>query len=200
MNSFYNGQPEYMSSSYDFKGEGERMGYVKSQHGDREAQGVIEYPNQDLYSFGGKTRIQTAAKQAELSVHEQASNGFNYFQTVKGDTNMPVEVNKEYHEEVNDYQKNISNAIFSPGLSLGQYVANIQETEPAYTSMKRAQSVGRVSRKHGARRNHTAHTRKRSGKSEVRRKVRAQRGHEITLAPHTQTGFAREPQRTGYQP
>lgn len=30
MNSFYNGQPEYMSSSYEFKGERERMGYLKS--------------------------------------------------------------------------------------------------------------------------------------------------------------------------
>lgn len=204
LNSFYNGQPEYMSSSYEFKGERERQGYLKSQHGDKEAQGVIEYPNQDLYSFGGKTRIHTAAKEAELPLDEQASNGFNYFQSAKGDTNIPVGVDKEYHEQVNDYQKNISNGIFSPGLSIEQYIVNRQERDPAYismSSMKRAQSVGRVSRKsNGLRRHHTSHVRKRSGKSEYRRKVRQQRGHEINLAPPKNGGLAREVPMTGFTP
>ena len=145
----YLGQDEFLGSSANFNPEGERLGYVRSSQGDRRVQGVIDYKNQDLYSFGGRTRIQSAMPNAEADLNNSASGGCSYFEVVKG-IQQPDGYEKEYHEEVNDYQKNISDGIFSPGLSLEQYRENRREENPAYNtinSLKRSSSAGRVRRK-----------------------------------------------------
>jgi len=55
--------------------------------------------------------------QAEGNLDDSASRGHSYFEVVKG-IEQPDAYDKDYHEEVNDYQKNVSDGIFSPGLSL----------------------------------------------------------------------------------
>lgn len=92
------------------------MGWVKSTTGDVVAQGVVDYPNHDIYNYGGRTPIRSKAKEASFDLSETASHGYNYYKTVKG-YEPPAHVDKEYHEKVNDYTKNISNAIFSPGIT-----------------------------------------------------------------------------------
>jgi len=109
-------------------------------------QGVIEYPNQDLYAFGGKTKITSAMDEASMDLDQSATKGLQYFDGVRPETAAPKHVDKEFHERVNDYTKNISQGIFSPGLVLEQYSENIKEKEPGYqtlTTMKRSASAGR---------------------------------------------------------
>lgn len=57
MDSFYKGDPEFMSSSLDWRGEKERAAYFKTANGDTEVQGILEYPNHDIYSYGGRSNI-----------------------------------------------------------------------------------------------------------------------------------------------
>ena len=101
------GNKEFMASSYQFAGEKERLGYVKASKGDRRVQGVIDYKNQDLYSFGGKRPITRAYREASNDLNDVACQGKYYFETVKSKEKNKV-YEKEYHEEVNDYTKNIS--------------------------------------------------------------------------------------------
>ena len=61
---FYDGKEQFMASAYQFKGEKERLAYVKAHQGDRKVQGVIDYKNQDLYSFGGRQPIGRAYREA----------------------------------------------------------------------------------------------------------------------------------------
>ena len=79
MESFYNRDPDVMSTSHDFHGEGERLGYVKAEHGDKKVQGVLNYPNHDLYGYGGISPIQSSYPAADIDLDECASNGFHYF-------------------------------------------------------------------------------------------------------------------------
>lgn len=82
--SMYLGQDEFLGSSANFDPNAERLGYIKSSHGDRKVQGVLEYRNRDLYSFGGRTRIQSAMPQADIDLNDSASRGHSYFEVVKG--------------------------------------------------------------------------------------------------------------------
>lgn len=87
-----------------------------------------------------------------MDLAETASHGYHYYDTLRSQKEQNKDYNKEYHEEVNDYTKNISQGIFSPGLSIEQYTAMRQKEDPrfqtAVVNMKRAQSVGRDSRRH----------------------------------------------------
>jgi hypothetical protein len=174
LDSTYLAGQEFLASSANFNPTGERWGYVKAHQGDRRVQGVIEYPNQDIYAFGGKTKITSAMDEASIDLDQTATHGLQYFDSVRPETAAPKQVDKEYHEHVNDYTKNISQGIFSPGLVLSQYAENIREKEPGYqtmTTMKRSSSAGR-SRK----------GRPRNGAEEIRRRVEAQRGYALKLA------------------
>ena len=53
---------------------------------------------------------------------------------------------KEYHEEVNDYTKNISQGIFSQGLTKGQYVVNRRERDPYYRPITQVKKDTKFSR------------------------------------------------------
>ena len=112
--------------------------------------------------------------QAEADLNDSASGGHSYFEVVRG-VEQPAGYEKEYHEEVNDYQKNISDGIFSPGLSLEQYRENRREAEPAYStinSLKRSSSAGRVRRRKPYNKHQT----------DMERRVAAQRGYAVKLA------------------
>jgi hypothetical protein len=69
---------------------------------------VINYRNHDLYSYGGKSHINSAFPEANLDLDDSASKGNQYYQTVMGDKPDDPKYEKYYHEEVNDYQKNVS--------------------------------------------------------------------------------------------
>lgn len=101
-------------------------------HGDRKVQGVLNYKNKDLYAYGGKSRIDSAYKEANIDLDGTASDGFHYYEHVRGNEHQPKVYEKEYHEEVNDYTKNISQGIFSQGLTRGQYIVNRREKDPYY--------------------------------------------------------------------
>ena len=137
------GNKNFMASSYQFAGEKERQGYVKASKGDRRVQGVIDYKNQDLYSFGGKRPITRAYREASNDLNDVACQGKYYFETVKSKDKDKV-YDKEYHEEVNDYTKNISQAIFFPSMSLEQYKA--LQGQEYQSPAKRSQSAGRLRR------------------------------------------------------
>ena len=106
-----------MGSALKFAGESERMGYINARQGDRKVQGVIDYKNQDLYSFGGKSHIRKAYGEASLDLKDAACKGNYYFEN-KGRPESVMVVEKEYHERVNDYTKNISQGIFFPSLTV----------------------------------------------------------------------------------
>lgn len=76
--------------------------------------------NRDGYSFGGKTKFGT------LHHHQNAYSGLvdpnpGYYQSTNKWTKSIDEsssqcIHREYNQHVNDYTKNISQSIFSPGL------------------------------------------------------------------------------------
>ncbi len=76
---YYNGNPEFLSTSYSFNGEGERWGYIHTSKGDSKAQGILNYPNKDVYSYGGKSRINSAYSQVNEDLDDVASRGYSYY-------------------------------------------------------------------------------------------------------------------------
>jgi hypothetical protein len=79
---------------------------------------VVDYPTREIYSYGGRTPVRKAYGEAAFDLNETASNGYKYFSDAKGGSEAPNHDDKDYHEQVNDYPKNISDAIFSPGLTM----------------------------------------------------------------------------------
>lgn len=94
-----------------------RMGYVKGK-GNKKIQNLIDYPNKDVYSFGGKTKMGASYhhKNAYTGLIEPDS---GFYRTTNKWTQSVDDgelIDKELHEKVNDYTKNISQPIFSPGM------------------------------------------------------------------------------------
>lgn len=148
VDGYYNGTPEFLSTSYSFNGEGERWGYIHTNKGDSKAQGIINYPNRDVYSYGGKSRIKSAYSNVNSDLDEVASKGYSYYNTLIGRKNNQNVYQKDYHENVNDYQKNISQSIFSPGNTLPQYTQTIRDTfNPNYTPQLKSRAKSAAHRK-----------------------------------------------------
>lgn len=99
----------------------------------KRANKIIDYKNQDIYSFGGTTHINKAYTTTKKSPLGQMDAGDEfYFGTYlkKPETNI---IYRNEAERVNDYTKNISQNIFNPG---------INNKNP----LKRANSASRIQR------------------------------------------------------
>ena len=90
----------------------------KQQHQLKVQQGRLSQNNKDGYNFGGKT------KYGSLSHHQSAYKGYvdsspwyfnNSNKWTKTNDEPSQKVYREYSQKVNDYTKNISQSIFSPG-------------------------------------------------------------------------------------
>ena len=197
MDTFYSGKQEFLSSSLDFHPDKERIGWVKSQHGDRKIQGVLNYKNHDLYSYGGKSHISKAFGEANLDLNDAASENHHYYESVRGAEKEPRVYEKEYHEEVNDYTKNLSQGVFSPGLTRSQYIVNRREKEPHYRPSVEVPRTTNFS-KTQAGQLYIA-PRPKTGRHDLTMRqshkiddVRRQRGFQLTLARNRTVDRARE--------
>jgi hypothetical protein len=94
-----------------------RQQFIKAR-GNKNTQDVIDYKNRDVYSFGGKTKIKKKYHHinADEGLHEYnpifSKTGSKWTQSV--DRSQKV-IYREYNQQVNDYSKNVSDNIFSPG-------------------------------------------------------------------------------------
>lgn len=82
--AYYQGVPDFLTTAHDFHGEDEWWSYAHTHKGDSKAQGVINYRNWDLYSFGGWSPIKSAYQEANFDLDESASRGFHYYDNVIG--------------------------------------------------------------------------------------------------------------------
>lgn len=114
-----------------------REQFVKNK-GNTKIQSIIDHKNRDVYSFGGKTRIgqRYHHKNVEEALHEYdpmfSKTGNKWTQSVD---NTQKIIYRNYNHRVNDYSKNVSDNIFSPG----------QVLMPNY-SKKRTQTAGKTRR------------------------------------------------------
>lgn len=96
-----------------------RNQYIKGK-GNKSIQGIIDYKNRGVYSYGGKSKIGSQPHHNQSSEYDcydpmitQFSNKWS--QSVDGTAQI---IEKDYHTRVNDYSKNVSQPIFNPGLGV----------------------------------------------------------------------------------
>ncbi len=97
-----------------------RKQFVK-QKGNKEVQNVIDHRNRGVYSYGGKTKI--GGRFHHKNAHHALVDYEPSFTRTATRWNQSVDcaktkISKELHYKVNDYQKNISQNIFSPGKTI----------------------------------------------------------------------------------
>ena len=104
--------------------------------------------NRDGYSFGGKTRF------GDLHHHKNAYTGMTELNPAyyvsknskwsKSIDESALKVNREYNQKVNDYTKNISQSIFSPGLTVNGGFSKNSKTPGKYRGklMQQRRSIG----------------------------------------------------------
>lgn len=123
-----------------------RKQYIKGR-GNKSVQGVLDYKNKGVYSYGGKTKIGGRLH------HKKANSGFddlnqNYLDTMNKwsqsiDSASPT-IERDYNQRVNDYSKNVSQTIFNPGL-VSSSTARLTKTPGKYNPRKiggRRRSIG----------------------------------------------------------
>jgi hypothetical protein len=93
-----------------------RSQFIKGQ-GNKKIQNLIDHPNRDVYSYGGKTKMGNAYhhKNSYTGLIEPDSGFYRTTNKWTQSVDDGQVIQKEHHEKVNDYTKNISQTIFSPG-------------------------------------------------------------------------------------
>lgn len=97
-----------------------RRQFVKSK-GNKQVQDVLDHKNRGVYSYGGNTKIGARfhhknANHALVDYEPTFSRTANRWTKSVDSSKQPI--TKELHHRVNDYQKNISQSIFSPGMTI----------------------------------------------------------------------------------
>lgn len=95
-----------------------RKQYIKTK-GNKDIQEIIDYKNKGVYSYGGRSNIGSGfqhknAYDALAGYNPDFSQTFNKWTRSMDGSSQIIE--REYNQKVNDYTKNISQSIFSPGL------------------------------------------------------------------------------------
>ena len=117
----------------------QRKQFIKGK-GNKSIQNIIDYKNRDVYRFGGKTRIGSAHHhrdaQRNMSEYEQ-----NFYQTNnKWTQSTDLRSNtivKDKHVQVNDYSKNVSQAIFNPGMIHSSSKRSFLSKTPAHDKRRK---------------------------------------------------------------
>jgi len=94
--------------------------FIKNK-GNKRVQNIIDHKNRGVYSYGGKTKI--GSRFHHKNTHHALVDYEPDFSRTANRWNKSVDaskilIDKEFHNQVNDYHKNISSTIFSPGQTL----------------------------------------------------------------------------------
>lgn len=110
--------------------------------------GKTFFKNKDGYSFGGKTKF------GDMSHHKNAYTGMvelnpSYYVSrdnkwSKSIDDSKMRIHREYNQKVNDYTKNISQTIFSPGLTIPADYSKYNKTPNKHRGklMQQRRSIG----------------------------------------------------------
>lgn len=116
-------QGQWRNAEYHFVPHNDQFDGSNTFHTSKSVQspvGKTFMKNKDGYSFGGKTKL------GNMYHHKNAYTGLADFNNASCMSNNkfwkstswdPTKVYREYNQKVNDYTKNISQGIFSPGLT-----------------------------------------------------------------------------------
>lgn len=99
-----------------------RKQYIKTK-GNSNIQNVIDYKNKSVYGYGGKTNI-TNRWNHQNSHHALVDYSPGFHTTSKWNQSVdsaPRVIERDYNHKVNDYSKNVSQTIFTPGLGAHSY-------------------------------------------------------------------------------
>lgn len=133
----------------------------------------------------------------DSDLDEVASKGYSYYNTLLGKKNNEYVYQKDYHENVNDYQKNISQSIFTPGNTLPQYTQTIRDSfNPNYTPLLKNRAKSAAHR----RRSPQKHSPEKVKNKDLHKTVKQQRGHTIKLVKRNNSNEMRETKMQKFNP